>query len=154
MIRQYTGVMQNYLKQVGVPVEIETAETNTLRDQLRLGQFQITSANWIGGNQDPVFYRDLFLSSEIPTQDRASRNRSRYRNPELDRLIEEAVNTADREKARSLYVQIQDIVSRELPLLPLWYPANMVVARKSVGNIKVDGSGDWGFIRNLTVEKK
>jgi peptide/nickel transport system substrate-binding protein len=153
MIRQYTGVMQNYLKQVGIPVEIETAETNTLREQLRLGQFQITSANWIGGNQDPVFYRDLFLSSEVPTQDRASRNRSRYRNPELDRLIEEAVNTADREKARALYAQVQNIVSRDLPLLPLWYPANMVVARKRVGNIKIDGSGDWGFIRNLTVEK-
>ena len=153
-IRQYTGVMQNYLKQVGVPVQIDTAETNTLRDQLRLGQFQMTSANWVGGNQDPVFYRDLFLSTEIPTQDRASRNRSRYRNPELDRLIEEAVNTADQAKARNLYTQIQDIVSRELPLLPLWYPANMVVARRSVGNIKVDGSGDWGFIRSLTVEKK
>jgi len=29
----------------------------------------------------------------------------------------------------------------------------MVVAQKRVGNIKIDGSGDWGFVKNLTVEK-
>ncbi len=154
MTRQYAGVIQNNLKQVGVPVEIETLEFNSLLDQLRTGQYQMTTSRWVGGNQDPVFLRDLFASSEIPTQDRAGRNRSRYSNPEFDRIIEEAVNTADREKARALFVRAQEIVSRDLPMLPLWYPANVVVARESVGNIKVDGSGDWGFIRNLTVEKK
>jgi hypothetical protein len=30
----------------------------------------------------------------------------------------------------------------------------MVVAQKYVGNIKVDGSGDWSFVRLLTSEKK
>jgi len=26
-----------------------------------------------------------------------------------------------------------------------------VIARKGVGNIKVDASGDWGFVKDLTV---
>ncbi|HYJ47488.1 MAG TPA: hypothetical protein VEV81_12820, partial [Pyrinomonadaceae bacterium] len=71
----------------------------------------------------------------------------------LDALLNEAVNEADREKAVGLYRQAQEIISRDLPMLPLWYPANMVVASKSVGNIKLDGSGDWNFVRNLTVNK-
>jgi hypothetical protein len=29
----------------------------------------------------------------------------------------------------------------------------MVIAKKSVGNIKVNASGDWGFIKDLTVTK-
>jgi hypothetical protein len=29
----------------------------------------------------------------------------------------------------------------------------MVVADKNVGNIKIDGSGDWSFVRNLTQNK-
>jgi peptide/nickel transport system substrate-binding protein len=113
----------------------------------------MTTSRWVGGNQDPIFLKDLFHSSEIPSQERASRNRSRYRNPELDRVLDEAVNTADREKAVGLYAQAQDIASRDLPLLPLWYPANMVVASKTVGNIKIDGSGDWSFVRTLTLNK-
>lgn len=152
--REYAGVIQNYLKQVGIPVSIETAELNTLRDQLRLGQFQITYGQWVGGNQDPIFYQDLFATSEIPTQDRASRNRSRYSNKELDTILNEATSTSDHEKALRLYARAQDIVSRDVPVLPLWYQANMVVAKKSVGNIQVDGSGDWGFVRKLTVNNK
>lgn len=149
--RQYAGVIQNYLKQVGIPATIETAEINTLFDQLRSGQFQITYGQWVGGNQDPIFYKDLFATSEIPTPARASRNRSRYSNKELDGLLEEAVNTWDRQQASVLYAKIQDIVSREVPVFPLWYQANMIIAKKTVGNIQVNASGDWGFVRTVTV---
>jgi peptide/nickel transport system substrate-binding protein len=82
--RQYSQVIQNSLKGIGVPVSIEPLETNTLTDQLLKGQYQMTIRAWVGGNQDPIFLRDLFLSTEIPTQDRAGRNRSRYNNPQLD----------------------------------------------------------------------
>ncbi|HKS28285.1 MAG TPA: ABC transporter substrate-binding protein [Pyrinomonadaceae bacterium] len=152
--RQYATVMQNSLKEIGLPVEIETLEFNSLLEQLRRGQFQMTTSRWVGGNQDPMFLRDLFASTEIPTQERAGRNRSRYGNPELDKMLEEAVNTTDKQRATTLYKQAQEIISRDLPMLPLWYPANMVIARKTVGNIKLDGSGDWGFVRSLTVENK
>ena len=151
--RQYAGVIQNYLKNVGIPVEIQTPEQNTLFDELRRGNFQIAYTQWVGGNQDPIFYKDLFATSEIPTQQRPSRNRSRYSNKELDALLDEAVNTFDREKALVLYTKIQEIISREVPVLPLWYQSNIVIARKNVGSIKVNASGDWGFMRNLTVSK-
>ena len=149
--RQYAGVIQNSLKEIGVPVEIQTPETNTLFDELRRGNFQVAASQWVGGNQDPIFYKDLFASSEIPTETRPSRNRSRYSNPELDKLLEEAVNTFDRARGKELYTRIQEIVSRDVPVFPLWYQSNIVIARKNVGNIKVDASGDWGFVRNLTV---
>jgi ABC-type transport system substrate-binding protein len=151
--KNYAGVIQNYLKNVGIPVTIETPELNTLLDELRRGNFQITYGQWVGGNQDPIFFKDLFATSEIPTETRAARNRSRYSNKELDALLDEAVNTFDREKAKQLYARIQEIVSRDAPILPLWYQANIVIAKKSVGNIKVDASGDWGFVKNLTVQQ-
>jgi len=151
--RNYAGVIQNYLKNVGVPVTIETAELNTLFDELRRGNFQIFYGQWVGGNQDPIFYKDLFATSEIPTETRAARNRSRYSNKELDALIDEAINTFDREKAKQLYARMQEIVSRDVPVFPLWYQANIVIAQKYVRNVKVDASGDWGFVKNLTVEE-
>jgi len=151
--RNYAGVIQNYLKAVGIPVEILTPEQNTVFDEVRRGNFQIFYSQWVGGNQDPIFFKDLFATSEIPSETRASRNRSRYSNKELDALLEEAVNTRDRQKAAELYKKIQEIVSRDLPVFPLWYQANIVIARKNVGNIQVNASGDWSFIRNLTVTK-
>jgi hypothetical protein len=44
-------------------------------------------------------------------------------------------------------------VSREVPVFPLWYQSNIVIAKKGVGNIHVDASGDWGFVKDLTVAK-
>jgi peptide/nickel transport system substrate-binding protein len=150
--RQYAGVIQNQLKQVGIPVSIEAAETNTHFQELRRGNFQIAYGQWVGGNQDPIFYKDLFATSEIPTESRASKNRSRYSNPALDPLLDEAVNTFDRSKTQPLYARIQAIVSHDAPIFPLWYQANIVIAKRNVENIKVDASGDWGFVKNLKVK--
>jgi len=149
--RQYGGVIQNYLSEVGIPVSIETSELNVLLESLRRGQFQIAYGQWVGGNQDPIFYRDLFATSEIPTETRAARNRSRYSNPELDKILEEAVNTYDHARTAPLYAKAQEIVSSDAPVFPLWYQANMVIAKKNVGNIHINASGDWGFVKDLTV---
>ncbi|HEV3468455.1 MAG TPA: ABC transporter substrate-binding protein [Pyrinomonadaceae bacterium] len=154
-VSQFAGVIQNSLKAVGVPVEIETLETNTLLKHLGDGQYEMTTLRWIGGNQDPVFLRDLFHSTEIPGPTRTNvRNRNRYSNSEFDRVIDQAVNTPDRERARELYVQAQQIVSRDLPMLPLWYPDVMVIARKNVENIRVDASNDYSFLRSVTVNQQ
>ena len=148
--RQYAGVIQNYLAEVGIPVDIQPSELNTMLDQLRYGQYQMTYGQWVGGNQDPIFYKDLFASSEIPTQTRAARNRARYENKELDAILEEAVNTYDHAKSAPLYARVQEIISRDVPAFPLWYQANMVIAKKTVGNIHVNASGDWGFVKDVT----
>jgi ABC-type transport system substrate-binding protein len=63
------------------------------------------------------------------------------------------VNTFDRQRGRELYTKIQEIVSRDVPVIPLWYLSNIVIARKTVGNIQVNASGDWGFVKNLTVSQ-
>jgi peptide/nickel transport system substrate-binding protein len=150
-VNQYSQVIQSALADVGINIQIETLEVNTIRTQLAQGQFQMYTGIWIGGNQDPIFLRDLFTTGKIPGGTVACCNRSRYSNPELDKILEDAVNATDRETAKALYGKAQEIVSSELPLFPLWYPANLVVANKRIGNIKISGSGDWSFIKDLTV---
>ena len=149
---QYAQVVQDYLSKVGINVEIETVDSNTLLTQLAQGQFQMTTARWIGGNQDPIFLRDLFASTDFPERKQGGRNRSRYSNAEFDRIIEEAVNSRDRSAQKSLYAQAQIIVSKDLPLLPLWYSSNTVVSRKRIGNVKINASGDWSFVKDLTLQ--
>ena len=109
------------------------------------------TGQWVGGNQDPIFLRDLFSSTKIPGGSVSCCNRSRYVNADVDKTVEDAINEIDRAKAKDLYVRTWDIVSGELPLFPLWYPANIVVSNKRIGNIKISPSGDWGFLKDITV---
>ncbi len=150
-VNQYSQVIQSALSDIGLNVQIETLEVNTIRQQLAQGQFQMYTGIWVGGNQDPIFLRDLFSSTKIPGGPVSCCNRSRYINAEVDKNVEEAINALDRGLAKDLYMRTWASISNELPLLPLWYPANMVVSNKRIGNIKVSPSGDWGFIKNITV---
>jgi ABC-type transport system substrate-binding protein len=143
--RQYASVIQNQLKQVGVPCEIDQVEFNVMLEQQRKGQFQLTTGRWVGGNQDPIYLHDLFRTG-------AYQNRGRYSNPEVDKLLDEAIATFDRAKAKELYTRAQEVISREVPQLPLWYVDQVVLARRNVQHLNVPVDGDWRYLRDVTVE--
>ena len=44
-------------------------------------------------------------------------NRGRYSNPEVDKLLEAAINEVDRAKAKELYTKAWEMISNDLPLL-------------------------------------
>jgi peptide/nickel transport system substrate-binding protein len=152
MVNQYAQVIQSSLNDVGLNVQIETLDVNVIRKQLAQGQFQMYTGVWIGGNQDPIFMRDLFSSSKIPGGSVSCCNRGRYVNTDVDELLGQAVETTDKAAAKDLYIKGWNIVSDELPLLPLWYPANIILANKRIGDLKINASGDWGFLKDITVK--
>jgi len=147
----FAQVIQSSLRDVGLNVDVDPVDPQTLRDNLKNGQFQLNIGVWIGGNQDPIFLKDLFTTGRIPGEGVACCNRGRYSNAEVDKLLEDAINEVDRAKAKDLYTQAWGKISNDLPLFPLWYPANMIVANKRIGNIKINPSGDWSFIKDITV---
>lgn len=150
-INQYSQVIQSALADIGLNIQVETLEVNTIRQQLAQGQFQIYTGVWIGGNQDPIFLRDLFSSTKIPGGAVSCCNRSRYINPSVDKDVEDAINSIDKTAAKALYHRTWNTVSGDLPLLPLWYPSNIVVTTKRIGNVKINPSGDWSFVKDVTV---
>ncbi|HEY7911639.1 MAG TPA: ABC transporter substrate-binding protein [Blastocatellia bacterium] len=85
--------------------------------------------------------------------DRGGQNRMRYCNPQVDDWIIQAEQATERAAKRELYGKVQKVVSDELPQIYLWYPANVLVARKRVGNIEIEASGSWFFITKLTLEE-
>ncbi|MGH9948148.1 MAG: ABC transporter substrate-binding protein, partial [Pyrinomonadaceae bacterium] len=148
----FVQVIQSSLREVGFNVDVDPVDPQTLRDNLAHGQFQMNVGVWIGGNQDPIFLKDLFTTAKIPVLPEITCcNRGRYSNAEVDKLLKAAINETDREKAKEFYTKAWAIIDNDLPLFPLWYPANMVVSNKRVGNIKVSPSGDWGFLKDITV---
>ncbi|MDQ3907691.1 MAG: ABC transporter substrate-binding protein, partial [Acidobacteriota bacterium] len=99
--KQTASIIQNALHDVGIPVSIETLEDNTMRDQVMKGQYDLNMGRWVGGNQDPIFLRDLFTF--LTGKGNYRFNRSRYSNPEVDKLLADATSTADRDRAKQLY---------------------------------------------------
>lgn len=100
---------------------------------------------------DAATKKRLHLAIFALLTDRGGQNRMRYCNPQLDEWIVEAERTDGRPAKAAIYSKIQKTVADELPQIYLWYPANVLIARRRVGNIQLDPSGSWYFIPKLTL---
>jgi peptide/nickel transport system substrate-binding protein len=99
---------------------------------------------WIGSNEDPDFLRYAFASSSFPPK---GGNRGRYANAKVDSLLGAANAETDEAARRREYVDVQQILARDLPSIPLWYPNNEVVHSRRVVGVKLDPGGTFDFLR-------
>src|SRR5262249_31002855 len=94
----------------------------------------------------------IYLQIASLLTDRGGQDRMRCCNSQVDSWIVTAERSNDRTAKLDFFYRIQDSVSAELPQIYLWYPANVVAARKRVGNINIEPSGSWFFVANLTLQ--
>jgi peptide/nickel transport system substrate-binding protein len=143
--RKIGEAIQEQLRRVGVEIELQSLERQKLTQDMTEGNFQLYLNILVGGNQNPDIFRLVYSSGAIPPN---GQNRSRYVNPQVDKLLEEA-RTATRERSKEIFSQVQKILAEDLPQIYLWYPATIVIYRDRISNVKVDPSGDWSAIRNM-----
>jgi peptide/nickel transport system substrate-binding protein len=123
--------IQANLKRVGVDVEVRFQEFNQLSDQMRRHALD----SYLGG---------LWVSTKVdgkPQFHSASReggfNYADYVNPEVDRLIDVARVTMDREKATALWHRMQEIIHEEQPYTPLYEQRGLMIASRRLQNVRV-----------------
>ncbi len=59
-------------------------------------------------------------SGSIAAQAGAGQNTVQYKNPEVDKLLEAAAVSVDRDERRKLYLAQQEIIRHDLPYLPIF----------------------------------
>jgi peptide/nickel transport system substrate-binding protein len=142
--RLLAAVLQQQLRDVGIALDIRTFEFATFFADISKGAYQIHSLRWIGGNQDPDIFEDIFDSSSFPPR---RHNRTFYSNPRVDTLIREGRNTLDQERRRAIYYQIQEILAEDLPYINLWNFDNVLVHANRVHSIELNPAGNYDFLR-------
>ncbi len=136
--RQKAQVIQQYLKQVGIDVKIQSYEWGTFFDDIQQGRFDMFSLS-IVGIYEPAVYEQFFHSRSIGN----GKNRVGYHNPEVDRLIDLGNRTLDIEKRKQIYWRIQEIVQEDLPYISLWHETNVAVMDKHLFGFEMYPAGEW-----------
>jgi peptide/nickel transport system substrate-binding protein len=145
MSRKVGEAIQEQMRRIGVDIELQSLERQKLTQDMVEGNFQLYLNTLVGGNQSPDIFRLVYGSGAIPPN---GQNRSRYINPEMDKLLSEA-QTASRDRRKEIFSQVQKTLAEDLPQIYLWYPATVVIYRDRISNVKVDPTGDWSAIRNM-----
>ncbi|NJP37844.1 ABC transporter substrate-binding protein [Alkalicoccus luteus] len=108
-------VMQANLDEIGVTANIVSMEWATYLEQTEAGEHDLFMLGWSGVNGDPdYFFGNLLHSDAIP-----GGNRNFYRNDEVDALLDEAKVTIDEDERAELYMEAQEIIHEEAPMIPL-----------------------------------
>ncbi|MGA8939534.1 MAG: ABC transporter substrate-binding protein [Acidobacteriaceae bacterium] len=140
--------MQAELRQAGIDLTLRSAEFGTFYSDITKGAFQLYILRWIGSNEDPDIFHYCYATEMFPPK---GANRGHYSNPRVDALLKAASATTDESLRRQDYIQIQQILSQDLPSIPLWYPDNVVVHSARLTNIKLDPGGSFDFLRTANL---
>lgn len=140
-------IIQQRLADIGIRVDIRTVEWAAfLKEFVDKGRFDAIVLGW-NILQDPDISSVWHSSKAVP----GGLNFIYYKNPELDRLLEEGKTTLDQDKRKVVYDRVQEILHEDQPYLFLYVPYSLPVAAARIRGIEPAPAGigynmDWWWI--------
>jgi peptide/nickel transport system substrate-binding protein len=106
--------LREQLKGVGIELTLQMTDFNSAVEQVFVKKaFDLGLASFCNGADPDIGVRRVYVSTNIGPFPFS--NGAGYRNPQIDRLFDEASHETDRAARRERYVQIQRILSEEVP---------------------------------------
>ncbi len=122
---------------LGVNVEIVTFESKVYWDEHAAGNFDIAFDGWTGDYPDPNTNLSIFNKSRMEKECRwRSEEALRYND-----LLEEAATLADNNKRMELFVEMEQILMDEMPVMPIYFRNTMALVKPYVKGFTCDNSG-------------
>jgi peptide/nickel transport system substrate-binding protein len=139
-------IIQDQLKSVGIEVDIRSYDWGTFYGDIKNGRFQMYSLSWVGLKMPDIF-RYIFHSSAIPPN---GANRGRFKNTNVDSIIELAEVEPSLTKQIEYYRELQKIIFDALPTIPLWYEDNILAIRKDIKGYDLSADGNFDALTRAT----
>jgi peptide/nickel transport system substrate-binding protein len=129
---EITEAIQAMFKEVGVEAKVQVLEWAAVFQQVRgtpLNHHMFT-LGWVTSNADADYsLYALFHSKQAPP---AGWNTSRYVNPRVDTLVEQARRSLNQSEREKLYFEVQDILAKEMVWIPVYTTKEIVATRAAV----------------------
>lgn len=124
------------LERIGIRAHLVTKEWGPYRTALQNGEHTMALYGWTGDNPDPDNFLNILLGCRSAGV--GGNNVAKWCDPVYDALVSEAKTAADTERRAALYKKAQEIVSQEVPWVPLAHSVVFMAKRKGVENFIMD----------------
>jgi peptide/nickel transport system substrate-binding protein len=125
-------------------IQPQPVEATTLFGQISKGIYQSALVDWYPDFSDPDnFIHPLVSCSKgseaTGCEEGASRSQgSFYYSDRMNKLIEQERAEQDPEKRKQIFAEIQDLLARDVPIIPIWQPKEYAFAKKGLEQVKLD----------------
>jgi peptide/nickel transport system substrate-binding protein len=121
-------MMQEWLRMLGIPAYSKPMAFGALLQQVKARhEFDAFVLGYGNLSLDPDYLRNFFFSGNDKPN---GWNMSGYNNPEFDKIADESARTMDRDKRQALIWEMQKIIMRDVPYLPLYNPSLIEAVHK------------------------
>jgi ABC-type transport system substrate-binding protein len=147
--RAMAGMMvQEWLREVGIPASSKPMAFGSLVQHVKARhQFDLFILGYGRLSLDPDYIRNFFHSSNDRSR---GWNMSGYKNLQFDRIADESSGTMDVQKRRALIREMQRIIMRDIPYIPLYNPKLVEATRGDKFQGWVEMLGGIGNIWSFT----
>jgi len=143
--QQVAEIMQSQLAEIGIEARPQVVEWTTLIQQISTPELRDFDGVVMAWSQEfKLDDTDLFHSQRIDQPYAWSGTR----NPEIDRLLERLSVTIDREEAKALWIEYQNMLIQEQPYTFFYFPDRLDGVNERVRNVVMDARGDWVNIKD------
>ncbi len=139
--RRLAARLRDDLLAVGFAATVRELDWNDLVALTSHGDYDAALLGWHADTLEP----DDFLSALLESRSLGTTNRSRYRSPEMDRLLERARGQPDTSARLSLYRQAQQLFQRDMPFVPLFHASVFTAHRREVQGLVIGPTGILRF---------
>ncbi len=138
--------LSSMLRDVGIDLDVRPSEGATLLADLARGRFELAflqSPDVV----EPHVLSWFFASDRIPVPGkREGSNRWRLVDPELDVALEEGRSHTDRPTRIEAYHRVQQLLARDLPVIPLWHEDVVAVTSARLSDFRVPRDARLGTL--------
>ena len=127
---RWATLYQQELKRAGVQLELKTLEWADYLRRLRAHDFDMAPLGMALGG----LYTDLYLQLHS-SQGRDGQNYGAYKNPQMDKMLDELRLTFDPPRRRALALQLQRSLAAEVPVIPLFTMVDPCLVSKSLSGV-------------------
>lgn len=137
---------QIWQRDLGLYLTVEVLEAEEYQQRLQSGDFDCAITALNGDYNSPYAILSQFSSG-------SGKNVSGYQNADFDRLLGEAVQQPDEEKAAKSYKQAEEMLLQSGVFLPLYYQSEYFVTSRDAVNVRYDFDSKMVDFRLKKTEK-
>ena len=122
------AVQEMWNSKLGISVNLENMEFQTLIDRRRQGDYFISRAGWMGDYADPMTMLDLFMTGN-------PQNDPKWSNAKFDELLKKAKTETDQKVRMDSMKEAEKIMMEEMPVIPIYFYTQPYVTKPNVKGI-------------------
>ncbi|MBL7777645.1 MAG: ABC transporter substrate-binding protein [Chitinophagales bacterium] len=148
------AIQKMLTQNLNIEVEITQVVWAQHTNNVETGKVNFWRFGWVADYPDPINFLSLFYGKNVPaTMEQASYgNPTRYKNAAYDALLEKAMNTTNDAERNKLYVQLDQMIVDDAPVLLITHSMNRRLLQPYVQNCPNNGM-EYRNFREVWLDK-